>query len=162
MKIGWAIEQLAAAERDLAAELRATGARHKADHDVFHLTGTLAGIEEENLAALARHASRYGAEVEPEPQERRTPEVLRSAVEKGSELLGRRPEPGLLLLSDLRALHVLAAGTSLDWVALGQAAQAARDAELLDTVSACHPQTLRTLKWTTYRLKEAAPQALTS
>ena len=55
---------------------------------------------------------------------------------------------------------MLAAGTSLDWVALGQAAQAARDAELLDTVSACHPQTLRTLKWTTYRLKEAAPQVL--
>ena len=71
-------------------------------------------------------------------------------------------EPGLLLLRDLRALHVLAAGASLDWVALGQAAQAARDTELLEAVSACHRGTLRTLKWTTYRLKEAAPQTLTS
>jgi hypothetical protein len=57
---------------------------------------------------------------------------------------------------------VLAAGASLDWVALGQAAQAAKDAALLDTVSGCHAETLRALKWTTYRLKEAAPQVLTS
>jgi hypothetical protein len=29
-------------------------------------------------------------------------------------------------------------------------------------MSACHAEALRTLKWTTYRLKEAAPQVLTS
>jgi hypothetical protein len=57
---------------------------------------------------------------------------------------------------------VLAAGASIDWVALAQAAQAAKDAALLDTVTACHAETLRTLKWTTYRRKEAAPQVLTS
>jgi hypothetical protein len=90
------------------------------------------------------------------------PGLVRAATEKGAELLGRRPEPGLLLLRDLRRLHVLGAGASLDWVALGQAAQAAKDGALLDTVSACHAETLRTLKWTTYRLKEAAPQVLTS
>jgi hypothetical protein len=161
MKIDWAIERLADAERELAEELRAAGARHKADHDVFHLTATLAGIEEDNLAALRAPAARYGVEID-DGGDAGPPELLRTAVEKGSELLGRRPEAGLLLLSDLRALHVLAAGTSLDWVALGQAAQAARDDELLETVTACHPQTLRTLKWTTYRLKEAAPQTLTS
>ena len=55
-----------------------------------------------------------------------------------------------------------AAGVSVDWVALGQAAQAAKDEKLLETVTACHSQTLRTLKWTNYRLKEAAPQVLTS
>jgi hypothetical protein len=51
--------------------------------------------------------------------------------EKASELAGRRPEPGLLLLADLRHLHRVAAGVSLDWELLAQGAQAAKDSELL-------------------------------
>ena len=43
---------------------------------------------------------------------------------------------------------------------LAQGAQAVKDAELLDTVTRCHDETLRTVKWATHRLKEAAPQAL--
>jgi hypothetical protein len=57
---------------------------------------------------------------------------------------------------------VLAAGVSLGWGALGQGAQAATDTELLAGVTHCHAETLRTLKWTTSRVKEAAPQTLTS
>ena len=86
--------------------------------------------------------------------------LLDRAVEKGSELVGRRPEPALLLLRDLRNLYELAARTSIEWVILGQGAQAAKDEELLSAVSECHAETLRTLKWTTYRVKEAAPQVL--
>lgn len=162
MKIGLAIERLAEAERELADELIAAGERHKTDHDVFHISKTLAGLEEGHLEALAEHADRYDAKVKSADNGAGPPRFVRTATEKGAELLGRRPEPSLLLLRDLRKLHVLAAGTSLDWVALGQAAQAAKDSELLETVSGCHAETLRTLKWTTYRLKEAAPQALTS
>jgi hypothetical protein len=66
------------------------------------------------------------------------------------------------LLGDLRDLHLRYAAASIDWVILAQGAQAARDAELLATVSASHPQTLRGLKWTTTRLKAAAPQVLTT
>jgi hypothetical protein len=62
-------------------------------------------------------------------------------------------EPGLLLLRDLRALHLLYAEASIDWVILGQGAQAARDTDLLDTVSSCHTRTLRGMKWTVTRLK---------
>ena len=43
---------------------------------------------------------------------------------KGAEILGRRPEPGLLLLADLRRVYRMAAGASLDWEVLGQTAQA--------------------------------------
>jgi hypothetical protein len=162
MKIGMAIEQVAAAERELAGELARVGERHKADHDVFHLTRTLARTELDHLEALAPHASRYDVEVELHGDGAGPPKAVRAALGKGAELVGRRPEPGVLLLRDLRELHVRAAGASLDWVALGQGAQAARDTELLSVVSACHEETLRTLKWTTYRLKEAAPQVLTS
>jgi hypothetical protein len=159
MKLGLAIEQVASSERELAERLLAVGERHKTDHDVFHMTRTLAKKEHAHLDALARHGGRYGASID---RDGSGPGTLGAAREKAAELLGRRPEPGLLLLRDLRELHLLAAGASLDWVALAQGAQAAKDAELLATVTECHDETLRTLKWTTYRLKEAAPQALTS
>jgi hypothetical protein len=161
VKIGVAIERLAEAERELADRLVAVGERHRADHDVYHLTRTLAGVERSHLDALGFHAARYGADLGADGRGIGPPKLARALAGRSAELLGRRPEPGLLLLLDLRELHVLASGTSLDWVALGQAAQAARDSELLETVSSCHPETLRTLKWTTYRVKEAAPQVLT-
>jgi hypothetical protein len=172
VKLGLSIEQVADAERELADRLLAVGERHRTDHDVFHLTRTLAKKERAHLDALARHAGRYGTSVGDRDGSdtgggngsgRAGPaELLHAAREKGAELLGRRPEPGLLLLRDLRELHLLAAGASLDWVALAQGAQAVKDTDLLATVAECHDETLRTLKWTTYRLKEAAPQALTS
>ena len=160
MKLGMAIEQVASAERELAEELLAVGERHRTDHDVFHMTRTLAKKEHGHLDELAKHAGRYGTSVG--ERNGSSPGLLATAREKSAELLGRRPEPGLLLLRDLRELHLLAAGASLDWVALAQGAQAAKDTALLETVTACHDETLKTLKWTTYRLKEAAPQVLTS
>jgi len=163
MKIGWAIEQLAEAERHLASELRATGARHKADHDVFHLTETLQRIAHANLERLEPHGERYGVDVDPAdaPTEHGSG-LLEKAREKSAELIGRRPEPGLLLVRDLRTLHLLYAEASIDYVILGQGAQAARDGHLLDAVSHCHAQTLRGMKWTVTRIKTAAPQVLTS
>jgi hypothetical protein len=147
VKLGRAIEQVANSERELAAGLLAAREQHPDDQDVFHLTKTLAERESAHLEALAPHASRHDATLD------------------GEKLGGALPDvddPSLQLLSDLRHLHLLAAGASLDWVALAQGAQAAKDTELLATVTECHDETLQTLKWTTYRLKEAAPQALTS
>jgi hypothetical protein len=83
-----------------------------------------------------------------------------SRCEKSSELLGHRPQAVLLLLRDLREVHLLAAAASINWVILGQGAQAIRDEDLLATVTSRHPFALKTLKWTTTRVKEAAPQVL--
>jgi hypothetical protein len=88
--------------------------------------------------------------------------LLERAREKTSELVGRRPEPGLLLVRDLRKLHLLYAEASINYVILGQGAQAARDRQLLDACSQCHAQTLRGMKWTVTRIKVAAPQVLTT
>jgi hypothetical protein len=149
VKLGGAIEQVANAERDLVAALLAARERHPDDQDIFHLTKTLADKESAHLEALAPHASRYDA-------------ALGEDAPDAAAGLPEADDPSLQLLGDLRHLHLLAAAASLDWVALAQGAQAAKDNELLATVSECHDETLRTLKWTTYRLKEAAPQALTS
>ena len=155
MNLDVAIEEVHAAEAELARGLLALGERHKADHDVYHLTRTLADHARERMKALEPHAERYSVSID-------SGGVLSALREKSSELLGRRSEVGLLLLRDMRKLHLLAAEASINWTILGQGAQAARDSELLATVTESHPETLRALRWTTTKLKETAPQVLTS
>ncbi|MFZ0385225.1 MAG: hypothetical protein WAL22_06160 [Solirubrobacteraceae bacterium] len=159
MKLDLAITAVVDAETRLTDRLRLLGERHKADHDVYHLTGTLRTIATENLNTLARFADHYGAD---SPDTNPDEPLLARAREKASEIVGRRPEGGLLLLRDLRELHLLYAAASIDWVILAQGAQAARDAELLAVVTHAHAQTLRGLKWIVTRIKTAAPQVLTS
>ena len=57
---------------------------------------------------------------------------------------------------------MLASEASINWVILGQGAQAAKDHELLQATKDCHPDTLRTLKWTNTMIKQISPQVLTS
>ena len=161
MRLDLAIRAVRDSEQELAHELNGLGERHKADHDVFHLTEILQRIARANLERLAPHARRYevGLAADEVPEEHGSG-LLEKAREKASELARRRPEPGLLLVRDLRDLHLLYAAASIDYVVLGQGAQAARDGELLEACSACHAQTLRGMKWTVTRLKTAAPQAL--
>ena len=163
MKLVLAIREVRDAEQALAQQLNALGARHKADHDVYHLTETLQRIAHANLERLAAHGERYGVDIDAAaaPTEHGSG-LLEKAREKSSELIGSRPEPGLLLVRDLRTLHLLYAEASINYVILSQGAQAARDRDLLDALSYCHAQTLRGMKWTVTRIKTAAPQVLTS
>jgi hypothetical protein len=71
-------------------------------------------------------------------REVRSSALLDTLREKSSELAGRRPESGLLLL---RKLYMLAPEASINWV---KGAQAARDHELLQATKRCHPNTLPT------------------
>ena len=160
MKIDLAIEELHRSERELAVQLLQISERHKADHDVFHLARDLATWSHEHIVGLAEAGRRYGLDLDGEaPTTHRAAEAVR---EKGAELLGRRSEPALLLLADLRRLYRMASGASLDWEVLGQAAQAAQDRDLLTLVKRCHPDTLRQARWANAHLKETAAQALVS
>jgi len=161
MKIGLAIDDVARAEQALSDALLEVGERHRADHDVYHLTRKLARWSQGHQAALAPFAERYGTDIDTDDVGGESGGPLRVLREKSAELLGRRPAAGLLLLRDIRKLHLLAAEASIDWTILGQAAQAAKDPELLECVTLSHPETLRTLRWTVTKLKEAAPQVLT-
>jgi hypothetical protein len=162
MKIGLAIREVAGAEEDLADELLKVGERHRADHDVYHLSRQLSRWSQGHLAALEPFAEHYEVKVDTDGVGRERAGLLSAIREKSAELLGRRPSSGLLLLRDLRNVHLLAAEASLNWTLLGQAAQAAKDAELVQCVSLCHPETLRTMRWSLTKLKSAAPQVLTS
>lgn len=163
MKIAIALVEVREAERDLVADLLDVGERHKVDHDVFHLTRMMSGWADHRLHRLAAHAGRYDVPLDPDAGDREQDRgVLSRAREKGAELVGRRPEPGILLLRDLRDLHLAATRVSLAWTVLGQGAQAVSDNELLATVTSCHPEAIRTMKWTVQKLKEASPQVLAS
>jgi hypothetical protein len=161
MKLGVAIRELADAEGRLAESLLEVGERHRADHDVYHLTRRLARWAQGHVAALEPFGERYGTEVDAADVGEQSGGPLAAVREKGAALLGRRPEAGLLLVRDLRNLHLLATEVSIDWTILGQAAQAAKDEKLLECVGLCHPETLRIVRWTLTKLKESAPQALT-
>jgi hypothetical protein len=159
MKIGSLLARLHELETDLADELRALGERHAADHDVFHQCHTFALQCERHAAALQPVAARYGEEVDDEGPGFWSG-ILESARRAASTSVGRVPESGLLLLRDLRTLFLQAEECSITWVMAGQAAQAARDQELLEVVRTCHLETEIQVKWFVTRIKVASPQAL--
>ncbi|OBK83668.1 hypothetical protein [Mycolicibacter sinensis] len=160
MKLVLALRELHRSETSLAHRFRRVGERHKADHDIFHLCADLAGWSEDHVAKLAGAGRSHGVRLAESPP--RPGRVLSSLRELTSVGLGRRPEPGLLLLADLRSLHLHAAAVSVDWELLAQGAQAARDQELLELSARCHPETLRQMDWANTKLKELAPQVLMS
>lgn len=159
-KVGYVIEELYRSENDLAAYLVKASDRHKVDHEIFHLARDLAGWSQEHVRELARIGGEHGVDLDPEASDDHT--LLARLRQKGSELLGRHHDVSLLLVHDLRRIHLTAARISLDWEILAQTAQALRDRELLAVARRCHPQTLRQMRWANAKLKEITPQAMVS
>jgi hypothetical protein len=154
------LRELHHGESSLVADLRQAAEQHHADHEVHHGATDLATWSEEHVRLLAHAGDRRGLHLSEEADE--ASGVLQTLREKAAELLGRRPEPSLLLLHDLRDLHLTASRNSLHWEMLAQTAQAQRDSELLELAGTCHPQTLRQMRWTNTLIKEFSPQTFTS
>ncbi|MGW0423327.1 hypothetical protein [Streptomyces sp. NPDC003015] len=148
-------------ERHLAKELTTVAERHRTDHEIHYVAADLAHWSREHAQRLADTGRDRGLRLGDPPKDH-SPGLLSAVREKAAESLGHRPEPGLLLLRDLRDLHLAAAQNSLYWEMLAQAAQATRDDGLLDLSSACHPQTLRQMRWTNTMIKILSPQVLSS
>ncbi|MBV9162537.1 MAG: hypothetical protein JO281_13515 [Pseudonocardiales bacterium] len=160
MKLNLALRELHRAENSLAGDLLKVADRHKVDHEVYHVARDLARWSQQHVHGLVEVGRRYGLNLKDDPDE--DSGLLSTVRGKASELVGRRPEPGLVLLADLRHLHRVAAGVSLDWELLAQGAQAAKDAELLALAQQCHPQSLRQMRWANAMLKMLSPQVLAS
>jgi hypothetical protein len=159
MKIDLAIEELHRSEGDLTEHLLHMSDRHKVDHEVFHLCRDLASWSQQHVRELARIGRTFGVDLSENAPE---PGALAGMRQKAAELLGRRSEPGLLLLADLRQLYRAASGASLDWEILAQTAQAAKESELLELAERLHPETLRQAKWANAKLKESSAQIMVS
>jgi hypothetical protein len=159
MKLGVALRELHRSETNLARLLDAIAARHHNDHGIHHVAVDLARWSREHVALIAETGKSYGVRLRPHPRTRSLTEAVQQWM---SDRLGRRPEPAMLLLADLRRLHKLAAGVSVDWELIAQAAQAVKDDDLLALSQRCHPQALRQMRWANAMLKELSPQALAS
>lgn len=160
MKLDLALRELHRSENSLAADLLKVADRHKVDHEIYHVARDLAHWSQQHVHELAEIGQRYGLNLKDDSPE--DSGLLSTVRNKASELVGRRPEPGLLLLADLRHLHRVAAGVSLDWELLGPGSQAAKDSELLALTKRCHPQALHQMRWANAMLKVLSPQVLAS
>jgi hypothetical protein len=121
---------------------------HADEPDVRYLCRKLAATSRDHADRLEPFARRYGEDAPDEP-ERLHSELFR-APRSGS----------LALLRDLHDLYLMAAECDLAWTLVGQAAQGARDRDLLAVVQRCEGETATQLSWLRSRLKQAAPQAL--
>jgi hypothetical protein len=157
-KVGAAIEELHRSEDDLVGTLLDLSDRQRTDHEIFHVARDIARWSQEHVRGLARVGRQYGLDLDPEPTHESS--VAARVKQKGAELVGRRHEPGLLLLADLRHLHKTAAGVSLDWEVLAQTAQAMQDEGLLALCEDAHPQTVRQVRWAEAKVKETAAQVM--
>jgi hypothetical protein len=101
-----------------------------------------------HASALAPFAQRYGDDAPDEPDRLH------------SELFAGTRSGGLGLLRDLHDLYLMACEADMAWTMIGQAAQGARDGDLLEVVYSCETETATQMRWLSTRMKQAAPQAL--
>ncbi|GHJ96336.1 hypothetical protein SNE510_58550 [Streptomyces sp. NE5-10] len=149
-------------EQDLAAELASVAERHAAEHEIHHVALDLAAWSREHVERLERAARPHGLYFAGADQDGSAPGSPATPTARPAGARGSGPEPGLLLLHDLRDLHLRATENSLYWEMLAQVAQATRDDRALGLASDCHPRTLRQIRWTNTMIKTLSPQALSS
>jgi hypothetical protein len=160
-----ALRELHRSEAQLARAVTGMMRRQASDQDAVHVGQLLASWARTHVRRLAEVGGEYDVRlasgVDPEPTVAQVVDGVVDRVTRAiGELVTARPDSGMALLAELRRVHLAAAAASVDWVVLGQAAQALRDEVLLDLVQECHPETLRTMRWANGRIKEAAPQAI--
>ncbi|NJP51901.1 hypothetical protein HCJ93_17975 [Streptomyces sp. SBST2-5] len=154
------LSELHDGERHLERELLAAAERHRGEHEFHHVALDVARWSREHTERLADAGRERGLDL-PGSRDDPASAAFSALRERAAAALGRRSGAGLLLLGDLRHLHLAAAGNSLYWEMLAQAAQAVRD-ERLALASSCHPQTLRQMRWTNTMIKVLSPQLLTA
>lgn len=159
-KLGRSIGQLHGALVELADDFRKVGERHAVEHDVFHLSHSLALQCEGQANALRRYGERYEHSLRPVSEDGVWDGLLAKVRRANATLVGRLPVTGVLLLRDLRQLHLSLQEVAVLWLVVGQAAQANRDAELLTLAEQSRQELTHQIIWVTTRIKETAPQAL--
>ena len=136
------------AQVELAEAYLQVGEAHADEPDVFYDCQRMAEQCVRHAEQLQPFAQRYGEEADTEPDR------LHSELFQGTR------SGGLGLLRDLHDLYLMAAECDISWTLVGQAAQGARDQELLQVVQESEQETSLQMTWLRTRMKQAAPQAL--
>jgi hypothetical protein len=158
--VQYALRTLHEAENDLVVQLLRVAETHRVEHEIHHIARDLAAWSRKHVALLADRAAQYDLDLDHDADH--SSGVGTHVRQALSTMMGRRPEPGLLLLEDLRELYLGASNNSLRWEMLAQLSQAKRLADLLELSRQCHPETLRQVRWANTTLKIQSPQVLSS
>jgi hypothetical protein len=140
------------AEETLADSFVTVGHGHQAEADVFHACNSLAAISREHQERLTPVVARYG--------EHRGGNDVEEPERLHADGVAMTREGAIGLLRDLQDLYLLATLVHSSWTVVHQAAQGARDRELIEIAEQCMAETSRQLTWIQTRIKVGAPQAL--
>ena len=132
----------------LAAAYRQVASAHGDEPDVDRLCERFAGQCHDGAARLRPFADAYGEDAPAEPERFRR------------DLFTGTRTGHLGLVRDLHDLYLMATECDITWTIVGQAAQAARDRNLLAVVTTGETSTAAQLAWLRTRIKQSAPQAL--
>jgi hypothetical protein len=121
---------------------------HSEEADVRRICQQFAGQCDHHEEQLRPFTDRYGSHPSGEPERLH------------ADGLSNTRSGGLGLLRDLHDLYLLASYLAMAWMVVGQAAQGARDQELIRAVQACDKELESQQQWLMTRMKAAAPQAL--
>ena len=139
---------LARSQRRLAESFLALGDAHPDEVELRRTGSRLAAQCVDHADRLQPFVDRYGKDVDEEPSDLHVD-------------LFHGPRTGPLgMLRDLHDLYLMASECDIVWTLVGQAAQGARDRELLEVVSSCEGETAIQLRWLQTQLRQAAPQVL--
>lgn len=142
---------------NLARALARLGERHAADHDVLHLSRTLALKLDQAAETLAAHAPDLHTDELGAP---RGGGPAAAPYEQVHTVLGPQPSAGARLLVDLRGSLAACADTDVGLTILIQGAHATKDPDLLATATGAQHTVRRVHRWALTRLKSTAPQVL--
>ncbi|WP_173924517.1 hypothetical protein [Agromyces sp. Marseille-P2726] len=149
MKLPVYLSLLAESETTLADSYLQVAGVHGDEPDVHFLCLTMAAQCQAHRRMLDGVVARYGEAPAGHEPERLHADGMRES----------RTGP-LGLLRDLQDLYLLASFTDVTWMMVKQAAQALRDADLLEVVDACEHEIAVHVRWLQTRMKQAAPQVL--
>jgi hypothetical protein len=155
-KIEMLLRVLRLAEEEVAQDLLAIGHRHQNDHEVYHLTRDLAEWSHEHVRMLDKVAAEAGTSLDAGHDD----DAVTALTGEHEPLPEHDIEPPLLLLADLRRIHLDCVGLSIDWELLAQAAQGEKDEQLFQLAQRCQPDALRQARWANSLIKVISPQVM--
>jgi|tagenome__1003787_1003787.scaffolds.fasta_scaffold20530570_2 hypothetical protein len=155
-KIEMLLRVIRSAEDEVAKDLLAIGRRHQSDHEVYHLTRDLAEWSHEHVRMLDKVAAEAGISLDAGHDD----DAVTALKGARDPLPEQDIEPPLLLLADLRRIHLDCVGLSVDWEVLAQAAQGEKDDRLLQLAQRCQPDALRQARWANSLIKVVSPQIM--
>jgi hypothetical protein len=148
MHVGLYLRMVKDSENELHKAFKTVADHHQQEPDMREICMLLSSWSQGKAASTQRFIHKYGQERDREPQR------LYSDLFQGPR------RGGLALLRDLHDLWLMATEAHIAWTLLGQAAQALRDKDFIDTCEHNKEQTHRQISWLETRSKQAAPQTL--